>query len=360
MAKLKMAVIGLGMGASHGRRIVDSNDAELTAVCDLSAERVAKVFKSYTDEAGLPADKLPCHYTDMTDMFKKEKLDAVVVGLPSGLHHKGCIMAAEHGVHVLCDKPLDISTEKCDLIIDACGKHKVRLGVIYPMHFEPLMAGIKKAVDDQLLGDLISVDVNLKCFRSQEYYAKGGWRGTWAMDGGGSLMNQGAHPADYMVWLCGEPAEITGDYGALNHKIETEDWAMGIIRFKSGVRGSILTTTNVMPDMNLLRVEVHGTAGSIMIERKKVNDKECPPVNVSTVPDIEALGKRDHSYPVEQFIDAIVNNKPIEVTGEQARVSVAIIEGVYHATNEGKRIRIGGGLQKKAKPRKPRKSQTTK
>jgi UDP-N-acetyl-2-amino-2-deoxyglucuronate dehydrogenase len=359
MAKLKMAVIGLGMGASHGRRIIDSKDAELTAVCDLNAERVAKVFKSYTDEAGLPANKLPRHYTDMAAMFRKEKLDAVVVGLPTGLHHQGCIAAAEHGVNVLCDKPLDITTEKCDLIIDACDKHKVRLGVIYPMHFEPLMAGIKKAVDGGLLGDLITVDVNLKWFRSQEYYDKGGWRGTWAMDGGGSLMNQGAHPVDYMVWLCGEPAEITGDYGALNHKIETEDWAMGIIRFKSGVRGSILTTTNVLPNMNLIRVEVHGTKGSIMIERKKVNDKECPPINVSTVPDIEALGKRDHTYPVEQFIDAIIYNKPIEVTGEQARASVAIIEGVYRAANEGKRIKTGTGA-KKPKPRKATKSQTTK
>ncbi|MFC1582378.1 Gfo/Idh/MocA family protein [Planctomycetota bacterium] len=339
MSKLKMAVIGLGMGASHGRRIVDSEDAELTAVCDLSAERAETVFKSYMDEAGLAEDKLPVHYTDMDEMFKNKKLDAVIVGLPTGLHHKGCIAAAEAGVHVLCDKPLDVNVEKCDLIIEACEKAKVRLGVIYPMHFKPLLAGIKKAIDDKLIGELLMADINLKWLRTQEYYDNGGWRGTWKMDGGGSLMNQGAHPVDYLCWLCGEPEEISGDYGALNHKIETEDWAIGIIRFKNGVRGSILTTTNVSPKMEVMRIEVHGTKGSIMVEEKRFGDEAQPPINFSSIDNLEELGQRDFDYPVEQFIHALKNDEPFEVDGRQARDSIAVIEGVYKAANEGKRIK---------------------
>jgi predicted dehydrogenase len=208
------------------------------------------------------------------------------------------------------------------------------------MHFEPLLAGIKKAIDDKLIGDLLMVDINLKWFRSQEYYDRGGWRGTWDMDGGGSLMNQGTHPVDYMCWLCGEPEEVSGDFGAINHKIETEDWAVGIVRFKNGVRGSILTTTNVTPNIGMMRVEVHGTDGSIMIEEKSIDGEKQPPINVSSVENLEELGKRAFSYPVEQFIDALINDTPFEVPGRQARASVALINGVYESARQGKRVQV--------------------
>ncbi|MFC1479735.1 Gfo/Idh/MocA family protein, partial [Planctomycetota bacterium] len=241
------------------------------------------------------------------------------------------------GVNVLMDKPLEINVEKCDAVINACKKNKVRLGVLYPMHFNPLLSGIKRAIEQKLIGNLIMVDIHLKWYRTQEYYDRGGWRGTWDMDGGGSLMNQGAHPVDYMVWLCGEPAEITGDYGPLNHTIDTEDWAAGIIRFKNGVKGTILTTTNVSPEIGMNRIEVHGTEGSIMVE---TNKPDGTLIKVSTVDNLEELGKREFDYPVEQFIHAIKHNEEIEVTGVQGRASVAIINGVYRSANEGKRITV--------------------
>ena len=338
--KIRMAVIGLGIGAAHGKRIIDDKDADLIAVCELNETRVKDVFESYKKDCNITDKELPLHYTDSKAMFENENLDAVIVSLPSGLHHQASVMAAEYGVNVLSDKPLEITTEKCDLVINACKKANVRLGVIYPFHFETLLAGMKKAIDDKLIGDLLMVDINLKWFRDQEYYDAGGWRGSWNMDGGGSLMNQGAHPVDYLCWLCGEPDEVTGDYGPLNHKIETEDWAMGIIRFKNGVRGSILTTTNVLPDLTMIRIEIHGTKGSMMIEKKTIDGQDQPPINVSTVENLETLGQRDFDYPVEQFIYALKNNKPFEVDGGQARNSVAIIEGIYRSANEGKRVKL--------------------
>lgn len=341
MSELRFGTIGAGMGASHGIRVMKNPDTRLVALCDKNEERIQEVFqRRFIEENGFSEKDLPQPYTDMEEMFEKEDLDAVIVSLPSGLHHKGGVLAAKHGVNVLMDKPLDINIEKCDEIIKACHENKVMLGVIFQYHYIPLFAGIKKAIEDKLIGDLISVDINLKTYRTQEYYDSGGWRGTWEMDGGGSLMNQGVHLVDYMLWLCGEPEEVTGDYGVLGHAIETEDWAAGIVRFKDGVRGTITTTTNVQPKMEMNRIEVHGTKGSIMAETIKLEGIPPTVVRVSPVDDLEDLGKREFDHSVGDYIDALKNNRAPEVTGRQARMSVAVVTSVYKSAQEGKRIKI--------------------
>lgn len=325
---LKMAVIGLGMGGSYGARIHASKAAQFVAMCDMNPERLATRAKTYKAEIGAE----PRPYTSVEEMLRTEALDGVVISTPSATHHQVAEQVADAGVAMLIDKPLDISTEHMDRIEAAVGRNHVLCGVNYPLQCNPLLRGIKKALDDGLLGKPLIGDVRLKWYRDQAYYDRGGWRGTWAMDGGGSLMNQGAHYMDVLCWFLGKPATVMGSFAALDHRIETEDWASGIVEFKNGARASLSTTTCVQPKADAHWVEVHGTKGSVFVKDGAVVS--------SSVPDLERLDPCPFEHPVDDFIDAVLKRRAPLVSVEQGRRSVDLINAVYRSGREGRRISI--------------------
>jgi len=326
---LKMAVVGLGMGGSHGARIHKSGKAQYAAMCDLNKETLERRAKLYKEEIGAE----PHPYTSVTEMLEKEDLDGVVISTPSSTHHKVAVECANAGVNLLIDKPVDINSENIDKIEAAVKKNKVFCGIIYPTRCKPVFAGLKKVISGKLLGRPIILDLRMKWYRDQAYYDKGGWRGTWKMDGGGSLMNQGAHPMDILCWCFGKPKTIVGEFAALNHKIETEDWASGVIEFASGVRATVTTTTCAPPKENqVTSFEYHAENGSIYIKNDAVEYSSLDGVDKLVVPAFD--------YPVEEFIDAIANKRQPMVSLEEARWSVELINGVYRAAREGKRITL--------------------
>ena len=325
---LKIGVVGMGIGGGHGAKIHAGKAGELTAICDCDAEKVRWRLETYAKEI----DAHPRGYTDMDEMLEKEELDGVVVSTPSGLHHQQALIAARHGVHMLLDKPIDIALDKIDLIESAVAEAGVLCGVNYQMRWNRGYRAVRKAIQAGAFGKLLQVDVRLKWFRDQAYYDRGGWRGTWAMDGGGSLMNQGAHPMDLLTWFAGRPVKVRGDFAALNHQIETEDWAAGIVEFEGGVRSCVNTTTNVAPKKDRCFIEVHGTEGSAWLL-----DGEIVETNLDALanpPDPE------FSAPVEDFMDAIVRGRDPEVTIDQARRSVALILGIYESARLGRAITL--------------------
>jgi len=262
----------------------------------------------------------------------------VVISTPSGTHHELAVTAARHGVHMLVDKPLDVTVENIDVIDQAVSQAGVLCGVNYQMRFRPGYCAVKKAMDAGEFGRLLMVDVRLKWFRDQAYYDRGGWRGTWAMDGGGSLMNQGAHPMDLLVWFAGRPTKVRGDFGALNHKIETEDWAAGIIEFESGVRSVVSTTTNVTlgeevgKGRDRIWLEVHGTKGSAFLI-----DDEVVETNIEW---LTRPPRPEFDSPVEDFMAAIRDKRPPAVTVEQGRWSVQLITAVYESARRNQTITL--------------------
>jgi len=323
---LKMGVVGMGIGGGHGAAIHSSEAGELAAICDCDAEKLQWRLETYAKEI----DAHPRGYTDMDEMLRKEELDGVVVSTPSGLHHQQALIAATHGVHLLMDKPIDIALDKVDLIASAVSDAGILCGVNYQMRWTPGCRAVRKAIEAGAFGKLLQVDIRLKWYRDQAYYDKGGWRGTWAMDGGGSLMNQGAHPMDLLCWFAGRPVKVRGDFAALNHDIETEDWAAGIIEFAGGVRSCVNTTTNVAPKNDRTFIEVHGTAGSAWLV-----DGEIAETNLEALAEVP---EPEFSTPVEDFMDAIVHKRDPEVTVDQARRSVALILGVYESARTGRAI----------------------
>ncbi len=329
---LKMGVVGMGIGGSHGARIHQSDLAELTAICDSDPERLKWRLETYAREI----DAHPRGYADFEEMLAAEDLDGVVISTPSGTHHELAVVAARHGVNMLIDKPLDVTVANIDVIDRAVSEAGVLCGVHYQMRFTPGYLAIKKAIDAGEFGRLLMVDVRLKWFRDQAYYDRGGWRGTWAMDGGGSLMNQGAHPMDLLVWFAGKPRKVRGDFGALAHDIETEDWAAGIIEFASGVRSVVNTTTNVTLGAEAGRsrdrvwFEVHGTEGSAFLVNGEVVE-----TNIASLADPPAP---EFPGPVEDFMAAVRDGRPPAVSIEQARWSVELIAAVYESARKNQTV----------------------
>ena len=323
---VKIGIVGMGIGGGHGSAIHKSDVAELTAICDSDPEKLKWRLGTYAEEI----DAHPNGYADFEEMLEKEDLDGVVIATPSGIHHQQAIIAAKHGLPMLIEKPLDISIEKMDAIAKAVDDAGVLAGVNYQQRFQPGIYSVKQAIDAGHFGKLLMVDVRLKWYRDQDYYDQGGWRGTWAMDGGGSLMNQGAHPMDLLTWFAGKPVKVLGDFAVLNHKIETEDWAAGIVEFDSGVRAVITTTTNVAPKSDRIYIDVHGTEGSAYLMGGEI-----------TQTSIEALKEPQsppHPSPLIDFVYAIKENRPLAVPIEQARRSVELILAVYESSRAGKAV----------------------
>jgi UDP-N-acetyl-2-amino-2-deoxyglucuronate dehydrogenase len=329
---LKMGVVGLGMGGSHGANIHQNSGgvADLVAVCDIDTARLKWRIETYAKEIDLHVRG----YADFEDMLNKEQLDGVVISTPSGIHHQQAVIAARHGVNMLVDKPIDITLNAIDQIEAAVKKAGVLCGVNYGMRFRPSHWSIKQAIERGDFGKMLLVDVRMKWHRTQEYYDKGGWRGTWAMDGGGSLMNQGAHAMDLLTWLAGKPVKVRGDFAALNHKIETEDWASGIIEFENGIRSTINTTTNVFPKIDRTYVEVHGTKGSAFV----VNDQIVETNIESLQPD--KLQPAPHPDAVIDFMHAVKDKRSPLCDITQGRWSVQLILSVYESARQGRTLTL--------------------
>ncbi len=329
MSKLRMGIIGVRMGGGYGAKMHEMPDVDFVAMHARTQQSLDTRLKLYQDE--IAANPTP--YTDLKEMLEREHLDGVVISTPSSTHHSLAEVCAEYGVNVLIDKPVDINQENIDRIIAARDANNVRMGVIYPSRLNPRFSGIKKVIADELLGKPICANLRLKFYRDQEYYDKGAWRGTWAFDGGGSLMNQGAHQMDLLSWWFGKPVSVIGEFAALNHKIETEDWASGVVTFDSGVKVTITTTTCAPPKMDKVDFDYHAENGSMYVAKDAVHYS-------SLEQDLEELDTPHFEHPVHEFIDALKNDRDPMVSVEDAMHSVNLINALYQSGREGKRVTI--------------------
>ena len=223
--KVGYAVLGLGIGMAHADAAYASEYADLVAVCDVDEKRLEKARKKYS---GVTA------YTDFEELLADGRVDVISICLPSAMHADFAVRAMEAGKHVLVEKPLDITPERAQLIEDARVRTGKICGVVHQNRFNVDMYPIREAVTDGRLGKLILGTFAVKWYRDQRYYDNGGWRGTWEMDGGGSLMNQSVHTVDLMQWLMGDVESVTSHMGIYNHDIKTEDTTVSLIKFKSG------------------------------------------------------------------------------------------------------------------------------
>ena len=260
---LGFAIVGCGMIARfHARALAEIPGARLVA---LVSRNPAKA-KALADALGIHCECC----TDLDSVLARPDVHVVIVTTPSGAHMEPAVAAAEAGKHVVVEKPLEITLERCDRIIDACDRHGVQLCTIFPSRFGDANLTLKAAVDAGRFGRLTLGETTCKWWRPQSYYDEGGWKGTQALDGGGALMNQAIHNVDLLLWMMGPVTHISGFTATLAHeRIEVEDTAVACLRFANGALGVIQAPTSVHPGLPKT-IAVHGDHGTVVIEQDDV------------------------------------------------------------------------------------------
>ena len=260
--EIGFAILGTGMIADYHQQSIEANStlgAKLVAVSHYKPEQ----FDTIGERFGVPC-------VSETDMLARDDVDVVCICTPSGQHAAQAIRAAQAGKHVLVEKPMALSLEDADRMIAACDEAGVKLGVVLPRRYEPVFRRVYDAVCAGDLGDLSLGVVTLPYYRPQSYYNQAAWRGTWSLDGGGVLMNQGIHIVDLLVWYMGDPSAIRAYGGTLHRDIEVEDTISVALDFPGGSRASIAATTTAAPGF-AHRIELYGTNGGIQIEGEAIN-----------------------------------------------------------------------------------------
>src|SRR5256885_6942018 len=222
-------------------------------------------------------------YDSLDRLLDAESLDMVVVGTPSGLHGEHGGAAARRGIHVLVEKPLEITVARVDKLIARASAAGVTLGVILQDRVKPGVRALKAAVDANALGRLSLIRAQVPWWRPPEYYRDSRWRGTWALDGGGALMNQAIHTVDLLLWLCGPVTRGAGKTVTRCHDIEVEDTAVAILEFANGAIGTLEATTCAYPGRPR-RIEISGSSGTAILDGDRYEPdatraSEAPPQN---------------------------------------------------------------------------------
>lgn len=333
---MRFGIIGCGaISKMHAGAIEAVEATELAACSDVNPENREKFAK----EHGIKA------YSDANDMLRDETIDAVSICTPSGLHKKFCIDAANAGKHIVVEKPMALTTGECDEIIAACEKNNVKLEVISQNRYKETFRYVKKIVEDGVLGRIVSADIYMKYYRSPEYYATSNWKGTWKMDGGGALMNQGIHGVDILLFIMGRVKSVFGYARTLVRDIEVEDTASAVVEFENGALGVIQGTTSVNPGYPR-RLEINGEKGSVTLVEGDitvwdVKGIEKPDFKVPeghSYNDPMAFDMAGHIHQIKDLVKAVATGGDTFVNQHEGRRPVELITAIYESSGTGRRI----------------------
>lgn len=342
-------IVGLGVIAPlHAGAIASLPNAELRAVVDVVPELVER----RSAEWGVPG------FTDLAEALARPDIDVVCVTTPSGLHAQVGIQAAEAGKHVVVEKPIDVTLGAADRLIATCRRGGVRLTVIFQHRWDPGIQQLRQALDEGRFGRLVLGDAIVKWYRSNQYYASGGWRATWELDGGGALMNQGVHYVDLLRWLMGPVDKVFARWATAAHEIPVEDVALALLTFKNGALGVIEASTAVYPGLKE-RIEISGTEGTAIVEageltvwalkaeqgevgpygNKAVAAKAAAPPTTAAA-DPAALQLAGHRAQLADFLEAIETGREPLITGEEGRKALELNLAIYESARTGREVTL--------------------
>ena len=307
---MRLGIVGAGgISATHLRAAREIEGVQIVAVYGGNAAKTRALAE--------PAGAVPC---EDYDAFLAQPMDMVAIGSPSALHATQAIAAVRRGLHVLIEKPIDISLERIDALIEASDRAGVKAGVFFQERLDPALAAIKARLAAGELGSPIFLGGQVRWYRPPEYYGASRWRGTWQWDGGGALMNQGIHTVDALLWLGGPIVRVTGRTATRLHAIEVEDTAAALLEFENGAFGAIEATTAAYPGFPR-RLEISGTRGTIVHQ---------DPPRAANVSDASP-----HRRVIEDFIDAIRTNRAPACDAREGRRSVALVHAIYRSAQSG-------------------------
>jgi UDP-N-acetyl-2-amino-2-deoxyglucuronate dehydrogenase len=335
---IHVGLIGGGnITETHARAATAIPDLKIAAMFGSNSEKVLRLSQQY---GGTP-------YSDFERFLDHRPMHLVALGSPSGLHAAHGVAAASRGLHVLTEKPLEISTASADHLISAAQQHKVKLGVIFQDRLKPEIRRLKEWIERGVLGRPLLVDARVKWYRAPEYYSQSKWRGTLALDGGAALINQAIHTVDLLLWLMGDVKRVQSCTSTLFHAIEGEDLATAILQFESGAIGTLQASTAIYPGY-ARRLEITGSEGTVILEHDRIIAADLRSAPDDVRPGTPSADSENVSSPLlsdfsghqaifEDFVRAINQDGTPACDGQEGRRSLALVEGIYEAAGRKQR-----------------------
>lgn len=338
MKNWNFGIIGAGMIADfHAKAIQNIKNARLIGFCG-----------SNSNKARILAEKYKCKtFLNYEEMLNSDEIEIVTIATPSGTHMEPTIESARRGKHVICEKPLEISLERIDKMIEAHAKAGTSLGGIFNYRFDDTIKPLKTAIEMGRFGTISYASVQVPWWRNDDYY-KNSWHGTWKLDGGGALMNQSIHMIDILQYLMGPVDSLQAYTATLGHSIEVEDTATAILQFKNNALGAIYGTTASFPGQ-FRRIEITGTKGTVIqVENsfkvwqfadqteadREILHKFSEIGGGGGVSDPAAISFQLHAKNIAAFIESIEAGRPFEIDGTEARKAVEIVLAIYSSARE--------------------------
>lgn len=337
---INFALVGCGRISKRHSELLGENQiagAQLVAVCD----KIVSKAQVIADKYSVPV------YSCLHDMMKAEKIDVVVVLTESGLHAQHTIELAPYGAHVVVEKPMALTLDDADAMIEACDKYGVKLFVVKQNRFNVPINQLKKALDQGRFGKLIMGTVRVRWCRPQAYYDQDSWRGTWAYDGG-VLTNQASHHVDLLEWMMGDVESVFAKSKRALADIEAEDTAVVILKFRNGALGVIEATTAVRPKDLEGSISILGETGSVEVGGFAVNEMKTWVFSETHEEDSEVIEKYSvnppnvygfgHQAYYEHVVDCLDNKAAQLVDGLQGRKSLELINAIYESIETGQEV----------------------
>lgn len=350
MKNVRLGVIGVGgMGGLHTETVLNNQvgRCELTAVCDVNPEYLKRFDPDLSESRDIRK------FTDSRKLIRSGAVDAVMIATPHYDHTGIGIDALKQGLHVLVEKPISVHKADCERLIAAHTRRKQVFAVMFQLRTIPYYKKVKELIDNGELGQLMRVNwVITACFRSEYYYASGGWRATWAGEGGGVLLNQCPHHLDMIQWLCGMPKMVRGfcHFGK-RHNIEVEDEVTAYMEYRNGATGVFIASTGEAPGTD--RLEIAGENGKMVIENGKVLfvRNEIPVTKFSRTvkesfarPEVWNVeipvqgGGGQHVEIIQNFVDAILDGVPLIAPAREGIHSVELGNAMLYSSLIGKPV----------------------
>jgi UDP-N-acetyl-2-amino-2-deoxyglucuronate dehydrogenase len=346
---LRFGLIGSGLAGPlfGGAFATRPGGAELTAVATRHEDSAREAARTWGAERW---------YADWRHLVADPNIDAVCIATPTGTHAEIAVAAAEAGKHVLTEKPMASTTREADMMIAACERARVSLGVIYMYRFMEPAIKMKRAIDQGSIGGIILAECTAKSFRDQAYYDSGDWRGNWQGEGGGSLMTQTSHTIDLLLWMLGDVVELAGFWTTTSaHRIEVDDMAVASLRFVNGALGTIISSTAIRPPSERT-LTIHGEEGTVGLVGDQLTqwdvpggpDNEAKHLLQGTAPDRgdtastpNYVDSELHRRQIEDFVSGIRDGRKPLVDGLEGRRSLAVIEAIYRSRAERAVVSLG-------------------
>ena len=336
-----VGILGGGnISETHARAAYETDGVEVAAIYGQNQEKTARLSELFGGKV----------FNSLPELLQHKPLDVVMIGSPSGLHAEQGIAAAQAGLHVLVEKPLDITTERADALISECARAGVRLGVCFQDRMAPDIRRLKELLAAGTLGKPILISARVKWYRPPEYYSGSRWRGTVALDGGGALMNQGVHTVDLLLWLMGEVARVTARSVTALHNIEVEDTVVATLAFVNGAIGTLEAATSAYPGYPR-RIELTGSKGTIILEHDRIVAADLlsghvdllqptvrgsnPGANSPVVSEVTG-----HRKLLQDFLRAIETNGSPNCDGVEGRRSVELVQAIYESARTGNAVTL--------------------